>query len=594
MNTRSIGWLAIVIAGSSLFAAERTERVVTALLEQEQREAVPLRATVLQPVLVQSPDLTSARWLAGYISSGKEWLPFDQIPARSDGNDALQEYRVRRGTEELKLDDHLELANWCEKHRLPDQARAHLVAVVSEQPQRAEIWKRLGYKLVDGRWMTADEERELEQRWQQRNRDLKKWRPKAANLAKRLSSATGDTATVARQELLEIHDVSASPALEEALTTSTPELALEFIKWAKGIDRVETTLALTRQAIIAPNALVRQQANDSLREHSMLHYVPAMLDSFVSPLESSVYFTGPARIGQPVFVHQFRRELRNSIQISTRTLVLGPPRSVVDQSAFTRDLRDAQNRALANLGLQRTSEDLNRRAEEISRSGAEVADASNELAAGINTRVSMALRAATKQNLVSPSEWQTWWREQHLDIGPQSEKRVVPVVEISEFEVLEPPILVRVHSCLPAGTPVYTELGPQPIESLRLGDRVLSKDVDTGELAYRPILKTTVRKPQPLVKLSSEQETIQSTNGHHFFVSGRGWVMARDLKPGDRFHGIYGTVTLTDVSPGDTSPVYNLVVDRANTYFVGKSLVLSHDVTTPSPTNVKVPGLAAK
>jgi hypothetical protein len=67
--------------------------------------------------------------------------------------------------------------------------------------------------------------------------------------------------------------------------------------------------------------------------------------------------------------------------------------------------------------------------------------------------------------------------------------------------------------------------------------------------------------------------------------------MAHELQPGDRLHGLTGTVAVTDVATGDMAAVYNLVVDRANTYFVGQSLVLSHDVTAPAPTNVKVPGL---
>ena len=45
MNPRTIACLAILLGSSHLFAAERTERVVTALLEQEQRTAVPERAT---------------------------------------------------------------------------------------------------------------------------------------------------------------------------------------------------------------------------------------------------------------------------------------------------------------------------------------------------------------------------------------------------------------------------------------------------------------------------------------------------------------------------------------------------------------------
>ena len=45
---------------------------------------------------------------------------------------------------------------------------------------------------------------------------------------------------------------------------------------------------------------------------------------------------------------------------------------------------------------------------------------------------------------------------------------------------------------------------------------------------------------------------------------------------------------------GPLEAVYNLVVADFQTYFVGQSMVLSHDVSLPRPTNVTVPGLAAK
>ena len=45
-----------------------------------------------------------------------------------------------------------------------------------------------------------------------------------------------------------------------------------------------------------------------------------------------------------------------------------------------------------------------------------------------------------------------------------------------------------VMSCFAAGTPIRTLEGPRPIESLRTGDQVLSQDVATGALAFRPVL----------------------------------------------------------------------------------------------------------
>lgn len=599
----SVVVLSVLASLQTSIAAERAERAVTALLQQEGQEAVPQRSAVLQPVLEQSPDLAAARWLAGYVAAGKGWVPFEQIATQSADDATLREYHRRRGTKDLKADEHLELANWCEKQRLRDQARAHLFAIVAEHPQRADLWQRLGYKLVDDRWMTAEEERELEQRWQQRDRDLKHWRPKAANLAKRLADPNPAVQAIARQELMEIKDIAALPALEKALT-ATPELALEFVRWAKGIWCIETTLALARQAIVSAAEPVRAQFVAALRDRPLDDYAPAVLNMMSTPYESGqTVFVAPSKLppvvnpwsnpyqaGQVVAIRQFCRETRDSIQLTTvRTIGIArtSPETITRSVAFP---------SINSVGSdQRVAREQNDQARSLADQAADQEQrllAANQWIDSVNQRVDYVLANVT--GLPQTETVQSWWNwyEGHTATESVGPKGVVEVSEVDALPVSD--IRIRQVSCLPAGTPVFTQLGPRPIESLKVGDRVLSKDIDSGELAFRSVLKTTVRSPQPLVKLHSERETLQATRGHHFFVSGRGWVMARDLKPGDRFHGVHGTVTLTDVSAGDTVAVYNLVVERANTYFVGNALILSHDVTPPSPTNVKVPGLAAR
>ncbi len=123
---------------------------------------------------------------------------------------------------------------------------------------------------------------------------------------------------------------------------------------------------------------------------------------------------------------------------------------------------------------------------------------------------------------------------------------------------------------------------------------MLAKEIESGELSFRPVILTTVRAPQPLTTLHTKADSIRATLGHYFWVSGQGWRMAKEIKAGNRLHGVQGTVTVTDVSPGGREAVYNLVVEGANSYFVGESGILSHDVTPPVPTDIVVPGLAER
>lgn len=68
---------------------------------------------------------------------------------------------------------------------------------------------------------------------------------------------------------------------------------------------------------------------------------------------------------------------------------------------------------------------------------------------------------------------------------------------------------------------------------------------------------------------------IQVTHEHPFYVVGRGWVRAGDLKPGDTLftdNGEYKPVEKVEQMTGKTK-VYNLEVNDAHTYFAGGVLV---------------------
>ena len=78
-----------------------------------------------------------------------------------------------------------------------------------------------------------------------------------------------------------------------------------------------------------------------------------------------------------------------------------------------------------------------------------------------------------------------------------------------------------------------------------------------------------------------------------FWVSGKGWLKARELQPEMRFHTLKGTVRLDRVEPAAKQDTYNLVVADFHTYFVGRQKLLTHDNTIRKPTNCVVPGLAA-
>lgn len=568
--------------------AEKMDRVVEVVLEREVRTAVPHRADDLAGALAESDR---ARWATGYVRTADGWQMFD-APATID--DRTREYEQRRGTEPLTPEQHLALANWCREQKLHEQERAHLWAPIASGRAHPTLWKRLGYTSVNGQWLSASDESRMQNRLHEIEQNFRVWLPRAESLKHRLSSSNSSVQATARRQLGEIDDIAALPAFEATFCTATPELASEFVAWAKDHSTVDSTMALARESVIAPWESIRYLAADALRKRRLDHFGPSLLEALATPIESRFVTSSPIRArGQIVFVHEFQRETLNTIQRGTylvQAVGIGAGRmGRVRPARGAEALTDVEN----NLLNTRNHIDLQRAIDDELKIRQRQDSERNRRQDELNQRVSQSLSIASGfSGNSSPSEWWQWWH----DLSATQENTHKKVVEVTEFEEYRPvqTAIDNSHSCLPAGTGVLTPTGLSKIETIRVGDRVLAKEIESGELSFRPVILTTVRAPQPLTTLHTKADSIRATLGHYFWVSGQGWRMAKEIKAGNRLHGVQGTVTVTDVSPGGREAVYNLVVEGANSYFVGESGILSHDVTPPVPTDIVVPGLAER
>jgi hypothetical protein len=232
----------------------------------------------------------------------------------------------------------------------------------------------------------------------------------------------------------------------------------------------------------------------------------------------------------------------------------------------------------------------------------------------MNMRVMQVLEASTGEILPpTPQEWWTWWNDENEVFVPSDkplrqtyQRDEVAVVDrpiqptgptdepprtTDEPRISQPPRLTG-YDCLAAGTKVWTDLGPIAIEQVRVGDRVLAQDPDTGELAYKPVIGTTIRPASRLVRIDAGQDSITTSGGHLYWTSGSGWQKARDVASGAELHSVRGSVRISGVSEAEFAPTYNVIVADFHTYFVGDSLMLCHDNTISNPTNALVPGLS--
>ena len=138
--------------------------------------------------------------------------------------------------------------------------------------------------------------------------------------------------------------------------------------------------------------------------------------------------------------------------------------------------------------------------------------------------------------------------------------------------------------CFIAGTLVTTEDGFKPIEEIQVGDKVLSENELTGEVAVKTVTETYVNETDELVHIGVNCETISATPSHPFYVYKFGWTLAGSLRAGDVLvlsNGELVTVEWIDHEILE-SPinVYNFEVEDFHTYFVGQSSILVHNQCT--------------
>jgi hypothetical protein len=142
--------------------------------------------------------------------------------------------------------------------------------------------------------------------------------------------------------------------------------------------------------------------------------------------------------------------------------------------------------------------------------------------------------------------------------------------------------------CFVAGTDVATPDGSQPIESLVVGDAVLSRDPETGEMVVGRVAQTFVHDDAALVELhlaEAPSHGLRATPTHPFFTADRGWVEAGDLRPNEELVDASGApLHVAFVTAlAEHATVYNFEVTGTHTYFAGPDLVWVHNACQNLP-----------
>lgn len=573
--------------------AERAEAARELVREALHREIYGLgaeRDQLLTKAIELDPNCRSARWHRGYVRHGSQWLETGEFVERINQERRVAEYRTVRDRHPDTAAGQLALAQWCEDRGLTDRMRAHLTRVITIEPDHAQARLKLGFRRVDGRWVKPEEIQQAMQQRLQQQQDLQRWQSQIEEIVHGLSQRGLRKREKAAERLLATTDPAAIPAVETLMAGAGESNALLMIRWLAQMPGNEASLALARQAIVSSYLAVRPAAARALTDRARESFVPAMLSAMYTrvTLQSQVV---QASNGRLLFRHTFLREGQEERQM------------LLVDSAFQRvglpggDVRDTATRAMAA-----AANDI------VERRGGLVRH--NLLTDELNDRIAAALNIATDQQLpADPSVWWDWWNETN-EVFTVGEKPLRTRRETVEVAIIDrtsgllptnsgnddgdsgssrPP---RRMDCLAAGTLVWTDRGPEAVESVRVGDLVLAQDPQSGELAYKPVLQTTVRPSGQLVRIELvNKRMFETSGGHLFWVSGDGWVKARDLRSGMELHTAEGTIRVSDVDDGSEQETYNLIVADFHSYFAGQDKVLSHDNTVRESIDLAVPGM---
>jgi uncharacterized protein YjbI with pentapeptide repeats len=147
------------------------------------------------------------------------------------------------------------------------------------------------------------------------------------------------------------------------------------------------------------------------------------------------------------------------------------------------------------------------------------------------------------------------------------------------------------YGCFIKGTPVLTPQGSRAIDSLEKGDLVLSKNLATGTLESRKVVRTIKKwAPVCLVIQMKNGDHIETTPTHPIYLPDKkSWVSAESLSAGMWLSSVDGHPSVVESMSSRVcgAPSYDLEVEENHNYFVSDTGVLVHNNNQNCKPNTK-------
>ena len=548
------------------------------------------------------------RWNAGVLELGGQWIDPLENTAGDEAGDA---YRQRRESTDDSVRGHLQMATYCKESDLPDRQRAHLLRAARLTPdhaQAAKLNRRAGDQRAGDVFVDPTEWRLMREDRTAVEAAASRWSDELTEIAERLARPDRRTREAAALRLQAVRGPGTAGLIAALFLDAPSAVARPVIETLSTRGSFEASQALAHFAVDHPARSIREDALAALRGRPPADYVPLWLDRLATPPEFQMSMpTDRNHSVDMITVEAERRHERVRAVYVSPCRVFGPriyrarrflgwtPQAVLHFNLYAKPFGNKTD------VLKPTSTRVAHADIRVS-----TADAAARIQV-INERVVAALEETQPvrfPDLRDVHDVWTWWAQANGVEPPAraAEKPIREYVEVSEQTTLVvsgETQLVYDASCFAAGTPVWTDAGPVAIEALQTGDRVLSRDVESGELSYKPVLRPTSRVAEQQFDLrlqtpDGSSQTLRSSGGHPLWQAGEGWRRVVHLGGGETLRTLRGTAELASREPvanvADGGRVYNLIVDQTHTYFVGDAAILVHDDTTPRPTDRTSPG----